>query len=207
MSTLSHDDVFALRLELIDEYLDENKIIKELKLILLQNGFENEEIVNQFLVDFYKNFGLDISLETITSININPIQQQPPSVQMLNSLINNMYIQSNPSSFPNEINNISDMLNGFNQIINLIHNTAPPVEMNDVKVVLKDESKIKKYKLDCKLDSKCSFCMNCLDKDEDVWELPCGHIFHQDCIKKWLKEYSYKCPICRKETGEGHIDI
>tara|TARA_B110000977_G_C11065087_1_gene487499 strand:- start:512 stop:1129 length:618 start_codon:yes stop_codon:yes gene_type:complete len=205
MSSLSHDDVFALRLELTDEYLDENIIIKELKLILLQNGFENEDIVNQFLVDFYKKFGFDISLETIKSININPIQP-PQSVQMLNSLINHMYIQTHSPSLQTEMNNIPDMLNGFNQIMNLIHNTPAP-QMNDVKVTLKDESKIKKYKLDCTLDSKCSFCMNCLDKDEGVWELQCGHVFHQDCIKKWLKEYSYKCPICRKETGEGHVNI
>ena len=91
MSTLSHDDVFALRLELSDEYFDENVIIRELKLILLQNGFENEEAVNTFLVEFYQKFGINISLETIQSVNINPIPP-PPSVQMLNSLINNLFI-------------------------------------------------------------------------------------------------------------------
>ena len=23
----------------------------------------------------------------------------------------------------------------------------------------------------------------------------------------WLKEYNYKCPICREEAGEGETDI
>ena len=49
--------------------------------------------------------------------------------------------------------------------------------------------------------------MSPLQKENDIWELPCGHIFHQDCIGKWLKEYNYKCPICRKETGEGKFDV
>ena len=144
MSSLSHDDVFALRLELSDEYLDENIIIKELKLILLQNGFENEEDVNQFLVEFYQKFGFDISLETIQSISINPIQP-PPAFQFLNSIINNVYIQNNQPAVNN--NNISDMLESFNQIINLVNNSVGPPPMDDVKVTLKDESTIKKYKL------------------------------------------------------------
>lgn len=204
MSTLSHDDVFALRLELSDEYFDENVIIRELKLILLQNGFENEEAVNTFLVEFYQKFGIDISLETIQSVNINPIPP-PPSVQMLNSLINNVYTQNNSPNNPVTFN-ITNMFNFINQMIDN-EMQLPQPNLEDVKVTLKDESKIKKYKLEDKKEEKCSVCMSGLEKGNDVWELPCGHIFHQDCIKTWLKEYNYKCPICRKETGEGKIDV
>ena len=63
MSSLSFDDLFALRIELSDEFQDENIIIKELKMILLRNGFNNMDEVNNYLVEFYNNFGINISLK------------------------------------------------------------------------------------------------------------------------------------------------
>ena len=207
MSSLSHDDVFALRLELSDQYLDENVIIKELKLILLENGFNNEDSVNQFLVEFYQKFGFNIELETVQSININPIQPPSQSTQILNNFINSVYIQNNTPELNNYNNNISEILENLNQIINLVNNSVGPPPMDDVKVTLKDESRIKKYKLSENKEEKCSICMSSLEKENHVWELPCGHIFHQDCISKWLKEYNYKCPICRQETGESKFDV
>ena len=32
--------------------------------------------------------------------------------------------------------------------------------------------------------------------------LPCKHYFHSNCIKEWLKNYNYKCPICQNPCGE-----
>ena len=67
--------------------------------------------------------------------------------------------------------------------------------------------KNKKYNLEKDLDEKCTVCLGPLKKDDMVWELNCKHVFHQDCIKTWLKEYNYKCPVCREEAGEGETDI
>lgn len=54
--------------------------------------------------------------------------------------------------------------------------------------------------LDDKLGQK--ECVICQEKftaqDQDLAKLPCGHIFHRDCIYKWLKE-KRSCPVCRKE--------
>ena len=31
--------------------------------------------------------------------------------------------------------------------------------------------------------------------------------FHTDCVTHWLKEYNYKCPICREECGQAKYHI
>ncbi|WCJ44331.1 RING/U-box superfamily protein [Euphorbia peplus] len=48
-------------------------------------------------------------------------------------------------------------------------------------------------------DADMKDCMICLEKHlvgDEVIRLPCKHIFHGDCIVKWL-EMSHLCPLCR----------
>jgi hypothetical protein len=49
----------------------------------------------------------------------------------------------------------------------------------------------------------CSICMCEFEKQADGTDpvairLPCGHEFHGNCIKRWLKN-DHRCPICRHE--------
>lgn len=47
---------------------------------------------------------------------------------------------------------------------------------------------------------KCIICMEEFKRREKVKALPCGHIFHHNCIKEWLlKEKT--CPFCKSEIG------
>ena len=42
-------------------------------------------------------------------------------------------------------------------------------------------------------------CVVCLDPTlvkDDLWILPCGHIFHQHCILNWTRTHN-TCPVCR----------
>jgi len=51
----------------------------------------------------------------------------------------------------------------------------------------------------------CSICLEyCNDAPMYV---KCGHAYHQNCIKEWLKDYDYKCPICRKECGKSKYNL
>lgn len=43
----------------------------------------------------------------------------------------------------------------------------------------------------------CSICMDEAGIGSTVTELPCGHWFHHDCVKAWLKEHD-TCPQCRQ---------
>lgn len=41
-------------------------------------------------------------------------------------------------------------------------------------------------------------CIICLEKKKDKCVLPCGHIYHENCISKWLNK-NPTCPICRNK--------
>ncbi|NXL92872.1 TTC3 ligase, partial [Alectura lathami] len=57
------------------------------------------------------------------------------------------------------------------------------------------KSKWKKVDSAASSDDPCTICHDELSKDS--CELECGHHFHRECIRKWLKEHSSTCPICR----------
>ncbi|ORX74692.1 hypothetical protein DL89DRAFT_208613, partial [Linderina pennispora] len=42
----------------------------------------------------------------------------------------------------------------------------------------------------------CSICQDEYKQGEEVVELPCKHLFHDECIKHWLN-VNGTCPICR----------
>lgn len=45
---------------------------------------------------------------------------------------------------------------------------------------------------------ECAICKCDWEKGDQGIDLPCHHIFHKDCIKKWF-ETSNLCPMCRYE--------
>jgi hypothetical protein len=49
---------------------------------------------------------------------------------------------------------------------------------------------------DVQKETKCSICLEQFAKGEKVCELPCKHIFHDACVRKWLQQKA-SCPVCR----------
>ena len=45
---------------------------------------------------------------------------------------------------------------------------------------------------------RCSICLEYYKNNDDSIVLPCIHIFHAECIKKWMKRQRI-CPICKNE--------
>ena len=64
-----------------------------------------------------------------------------------------------------------------------------------------DKIPIKRYRKEkFKGNYQCIICMEEFIEKEKVKLLPCGHIFHINCIKQWLiKEKN--CPFCKSEIG------
>ncbi|KAL2543699.1 E3 ubiquitin-protein ligase [Forsythia ovata] len=79
----------------------------------------------------------------------------------------------------------------------------PTVERNCCNMVPASDSAIKSLKRNIIDDENngVQSCMVCLDeffKGSKVISMPCSHVFHSNCIKKWLITSHY-CPICRFE--------
>uniref|UniRef100_A0A3Q7ENT6 RING-type domain-containing protein n=1 Tax=Solanum lycopersicum TaxID=4081 RepID=A0A3Q7ENT6_SOLLC len=48
------------------------------------------------------------------------------------------------------------------------------------------------------IEETCSICLVEFEKEHVVCQLPrCNHVFHIDCIEKWLERCQFTCPLCR----------
>ncbi|KAK9944452.1 hypothetical protein M0R45_010021 [Rubus argutus] len=44
----------------------------------------------------------------------------------------------------------------------------------------------------------CSVCLVEFEDEDVVSQLSkCGHVFHMDCIEKWMERNHFTCPLCR----------
>ena len=50
-------------------------------------------------------------------------------------------------------------------------------------------------------EDKCPICLVKYKSSDIIKEFPCKHIFHKNCIFKWLKT-SNVCPICKHDFTE-----
>ena len=48
-------------------------------------------------------------------------------------------------------------------------------------------------------DAVCCICIANYENDDELRELPCSHLFHKECVDKWLKINSL-CPLCKNEV-------
>ncbi|XP_062188075.1 E3 ubiquitin-protein ligase At1g12760-like [Phragmites australis] len=49
-------------------------------------------------------------------------------------------------------------------------------------------------------DAVCCICLSKFSNNEDLRELPCTHVFHMECVDKWL-QINALCPLCKAEIG------
>lgn len=45
---------------------------------------------------------------------------------------------------------------------------------------------------------ECSVCRDDFDIGQEIYKLPCRHVYHQQCLSQWLLHHN-TCPMCRQD--------
>ncbi len=144
---------------------------------------------------------------------IIPPPSQPDESEHLAASIREtfQFSESHNTDFLPIISSLNHMTNFFNILEESLSSVGEnPTLDNNVPVTMRmdDIEKLESKKMkDIINPNKLTTCVICLSKfkdNDDIRLLKCKHNFHTECIDKWLKDYNYKCPICREETGKGY---
>lgn len=72
---------------------------------------------------------------------------------------------------------------------------APPEALQQLRSVVFDPD----VAASLRQDAQCIICLSPFETGEELEQLPgCHHLYHPDCISKWLERTS-SCPICRHD--------
>jgi len=101
----------------------------------------------------------------------------------------------------------SFFISAFNEAeLSFRHDLLPPdlffhdTSQNDSKINKCDFNKLLEIVCeedDSDPDEVCPICIDKFVKNDVMSKLPCNHLFHKDCTKKWLVSHN-ACPICRR---------
>ncbi|XP_012677199.1 E3 ubiquitin-protein ligase RNF126 [Clupea harengus] len=103
-------------------------------------------------------------------------------------------LHSNPMDYAWGANGLDAIIT---QLLNQFENTGPPPA---------DREKIKNLPAVEITDEhvgsglECPVCKEDYSAGETVRQLPCNHLFHNDCIVPWLEQHD-TCPVCRKSLS------
>ncbi len=124
-----------------------------------------------------------------------------------NTINNNLNININNNNLGNNFNfnnNLSQYFN-FNILGNNRRNYrdisySRGLKAQNTKFIKENLSKTKIKKVINLEDNRrdCIICLNEFKIGQNIYTLPCSHIFHVRCLNKEIK-IRQKCPICRKE--------
>ncbi|KAB1206502.1 putative E3 ubiquitin-protein ligase RHA2B [Morella rubra] len=54
--------------------------------------------------------------------------------------------------------------------------------------------------LESEEEMECAVCLCKIEEDEEIRELRCDHIFHRDCLDRWVGYKHVTCPLCRSSV-------
>ena len=130
---------------------------------------------------------------------------------------NNEFVNPSTNFFLDNFasNFISNFINPMTRIVFINnmqnqHQGNPPASKTAI-------DKLKHFKMEkkyCKKSEKdpnkleypeCSICLMEINDGQNTILLPCGHMFHEDCVTKWLQIHN-TCPLCRFELPTDDAD-
>ncbi|XP_030631655.1 E3 ubiquitin-protein ligase RNF126 isoform X2 [Chanos chanos] len=103
-------------------------------------------------------------------------------------------LHSNPMDYAWGANGLDAIIT---QLLNQFENTGPPPADRE-KIKSLPTVQITEEHVGAGLE--CPVCKEDYSEGESVRQLPCNHLFHNDCIVPWLEQHD-TCPVCRKSLS------
>ena len=162
------------------KYEQQDQIIKDLEFIL-NDMKSNEKYVNLNDVKSFKEKNDDFIDDDIA---FNEALQEEFAIQAVNQQIIDE-LCPNPDAMT------------YEQLLQLEDNVGNVSKGLSAQQF--EKLPITKYKKEKYSENfQCIICMEEFNEGEKVKVLPCGHIFHPNCIKEWLMKQK-SCPFCKSE--------
>ena len=192
-----------------------------------KNSFLGEQKIN-FCCEIC---GLIFNLkEKADHLLCHQLESDPFKNNIINVNSNDHYTEENncaielDSDSDGSANIINHRINNRNRVVNLNVGNSSGLSGSDInddndddEIFMDDdiignginEENIKSYPISKikdinKLDEekrKCLICLEYFKNNDDSIGLPCIHIFHSECIKKWMRQRN-SCPICKSKIIE-----
>ena len=118
-------------------------------------------------------------------------------------------IISNQPVLPQEFNLFTNLINNITTN-NFYNNNLQPVPEYEEDVLVTLDDKDLNDLITSKAsgnEDRCTICLCDIEEDEDIINLKCSHTFHDECLRQYLKDYDFKCPICREEVGKSKAHV
>ena len=195
--------------------IDYNKILVQIKSqnALLKEQLKKKELsINKYKKKYENQEGIIKNLEAIIrELNDNKIVNEH-NYEILNTLNDNLEeeilydegwqeelaLQAVDQQIIDELCPNPDAMT-YEQLLQLEDNVgsvSKGLSSNQI-----DKLPIIKYRKEKNSENyQCIICMEEFEEKEKVKLLPCGHIFHNNCIKQWLLKQK-TCPFCKSEIG------
>ena len=129
----------------------------------------------------------DSNLRSYYDIDINSLRNPNRRINRRRFNFRNSY-----DSEDDDDDSLDDELDEGAPLDDDIIQTYPISKIHDINKLAEDKK-------------RCSICLENFKNGDDSIILPCIHIFHSECIKKWMKNNGI-CPICKLKINSNNND-
>ncbi len=106
------------------------------------------------------------------------------------------------------LNNIIQPINNPPILVDRFIIPIQPPLLQDVVVTTDQDSlnNMEILKITKDMTEKCSICLVEMEENDEYLNIECKHIYHKDCLTTYLQNYNHKCPVCRQDIGQSHVN-
>lgn len=184
--------------------------------------------MSRYIFDIFED---DMSLSDILNISFNELLNQNSNTTISETHVREFEIHQNVVSRMIDVrqqmerlleqrNELQSPLSSLpllsSQFFNIFSNDNDDESdfLNDVPIIVKskdfekfEHSHVESDNLELYKNMECNVCLSSYSIDDNTTRLSCGHLFHCECIRKWLCDVSSKCPICRSDCRPDETQV